>query len=268
MYIDSHVHAFTEKIAARAIAKLSDTASSYDDGMPYTDGTINGARRLLSECGVDYGILLPIATKPTQQRTINEWAIKHNHGSLVSCGTVHPYADNVAEELEFIKKSGLKGVKLHHDYQGVFAFDEKCSAVYEGCAELGLPVVMHIGFDPVSPHVHHATAHDVMEIRRRFPKLKIVSAHFGGMYEFEAFLHYFAGTDIYIDTAFIDGNIGFEVFEAIVKKHTPDRILFGSDLPWHRPDGEIKMIDALKITSEEKDRIFYKNAAELFGIEV
>ena len=70
MIIDTHVHAFTDSIAERAMAKLTETAEIE----PTTNGTASDMRRLLKECGIDYGVLLPVATKPTQQTNINNWA--------------------------------------------------------------------------------------------------------------------------------------------------------------------------------------------------
>ena len=43
MYIDSHIHAFADSIAERAVKKLEDTANI----KAYTDGTIKGADRLM-----------------------------------------------------------------------------------------------------------------------------------------------------------------------------------------------------------------------------
>ena len=47
-----------------------------------------------------------------------------------------------------------------------------------------------------------------------------------------------------------------------------DRILFGSDLPWSNPYDEIRMIDRMPISDSAKDKIFYKNAAELLKIDI
>lgn len=63
MYIDFHIHAYADEIADRAVKKLKDTASCE----AYTNGRIDDTRQKLKAWGVDYGVLLPVATKPTQQ---------------------------------------------------------------------------------------------------------------------------------------------------------------------------------------------------------
>ena len=70
MIIDTHIHAFTDKVAEIAIPKLAKTSGL----KPTTDGTVKSAVALLDEDSIDYGVVLPIATKPTQQTTINNWA--------------------------------------------------------------------------------------------------------------------------------------------------------------------------------------------------
>ena len=70
MIIDTHIHAFVDKVAEIAIPKLAKVSGLE----PTTDGTVNSAIDLLDKDGIDYGVVLPIATKPTQQQTINNWA--------------------------------------------------------------------------------------------------------------------------------------------------------------------------------------------------
>lgn len=265
MYIDSHIHAFADSIAERALNKLKETAKIE----PCTNGTIAGAQRLLEKCGIDYGVLLPVATKPTQQTTINNWAREEYKGRFISFGTVHPLAEDAADEIERVKCLGLKGIKLHNDYQGVFIFDESCRPVYKKCEELGLPIVFHMGHDPISPLIHHAMPYDLLELHESYPKLKIIGAHLGGIWAWESVYRYIAGVkNIWLDTAFTAGRIDGKLLYEIVKKHGADNILYGSDLPWSSPDDEKRMIAELPVSDEEKDKIYYKNIIELLGLDI
>ena len=54
--------------------------------------------------------------------------------------------------------------------------------------------------------------------------------------------------------------------EKIVEKHGTDKLLFGTDAPWHRADMEMRLISALKFSDEEFDKITWKNASKLLGI--
>ena len=98
MLIDFHVHCFNEKIAEKAISVLEERAGI----APYTRGLISQTTALFDKWGVDKGVLLPIATKPSQQKVINDWAAAQDGGRFISFGSVHPDAEDLTEELDRI----------------------------------------------------------------------------------------------------------------------------------------------------------------------
>ena len=106
MYIDFHIHAYADEIADRAVQKLKDTANCN----VYTNGRIDDTRQKLQEWGIDYGVLLPVATKPTQQTTINNWANEQNHGNIltvksftVSLNAYRPWGFTVLNYIRIIR---------------------------------------------------------------------------------------------------------------------------------------------------------------------
>lgn len=264
MKIDCHIHAFPDGIAERAMKKLSDTA-----GFPhYSLGTEEDTRQILTDCGIDIGVLLPIATKPSQQTSVNNWASQVNNGNILSFGTVHPENTEYLDELDRIKALGLKGVKIHPDYQGFFLFEERLIPFWKRCAELKLPVTIHMGYDPVSPENRHAMPQDLVFIHEKVPDVDIIAAHMGGMFCWEAVFRYICGDrHIWLDTAFTKGFLGPKLMKNLIEKHGAERVLFASDLPWHLPDMEMKMIENLSISDDDKEKIFWKNAVELLNIE-
>ena len=74
------------------------------------------------------------------------------------------------------------------------------------------------------------------------------------------------GTDIWFDLSFGYGTMPRCFALGILQKHTPDRLLFGSDIPWHRPSWELSLIDSLDLSENDKDKILYKNAMKLLDI--
>lgn len=263
MKIDCHVHAFPDAIAERAMNRLVKIAKQ----PAYSNGTVEDCRRVLRECGIDYGVVLPIATKPTQQQSINNWAKEIYKDNLISFGTIHPDNESFVEELDRIKELGLKGVKLHPDYQGFFLFEDRLLPFWKRCAELKLPVVIHMGFDPISPLTHRAAPQDLVYIHSKVPDVNIIAAHMGGMYAWEAVYHYLCGDrHIWLDTAFTEGNIDCEMMKRIIEKHGTDRILFASDLPWHSPSAEDGMMAELGLSEADLEKIYCKNAVELLRL--
>ena len=140
-YFDFHTHAFTDALAERAVSGLSETSGI----TPATDGTVAGLRGKMAENGIDRATLLPVATKPSQQTTINNWAAEIMGDGLYCCGTVHPDAEDAVQEAERIKSLGLCGVKFHSEYQKFAPDEERMFPVYEKIAELDLIAVFHGG---------------------------------------------------------------------------------------------------------------------------
>ena len=89
---DFHTHAFVDSLAERAMSQLADTS----DVVPCTDGTVKGLIRTMDKNNIRRAMLLPIATKPSQQRVINDWAASVMNDRLFCCGTVHPDAEDVS----------------------------------------------------------------------------------------------------------------------------------------------------------------------------
>jgi len=264
MYIDFHTHAYAEKIAKRTIDALVATAK-----MPsITDGTVSGLLNALDKNNVDKAVVLPIATKPTQHEVVNSWAKQIESDRIIPFGSVHPFGDDALEYLEKIKESGLKGIKLHPDYQG-FEFDDKrVYPVYEKCAQLGLIVIIHAGFDPVSPQKIHATPKMIANVLSDIQNLTLVAGHLGGMQQWDGVYDILAGNfeNLYLDTAFVHQFIKNELFEKIIKKNGAQKILLASDMPWENTKDEIDAVAKMNLSDEEKSLIYYKNAKRILNI--
>jgi len=63
-YFDFHTHAFVDSLAERAVGALAQTS----DIKPYTDGTVRGLIEALDKNEIEKALLLPVATKPAQQK--------------------------------------------------------------------------------------------------------------------------------------------------------------------------------------------------------
>ncbi|MGN1480890.1 amidohydrolase family protein [Porcipelethomonas sp.] len=266
MFIDFHTHAFSDKIVKKAMSSLEGTSGI----KPHTDGTVKGMLELMDKNGIDKSVLLPIATKPSQQTVVNNWAKEVMSDRIYPFGSVHPDAPDAEKEIERIKEMGLYGIKLHPDYQNFYTSDKKIYPILQKCSDLGLMVVFHAGYDPLSPDDLHSTPADYAAIHKDFPDLTMILAHLGGMYRWEQTERYLAGKDgrLFFDISFIAGEIGTSILSRIIKKHGADRILLASDCPWDNPVNEIKMIENLDIPAEDKEKIFFRNAAGLLNIKI
>lgn len=263
MLIDFHTHAFPDPIAARAVAGLSRACGGLQ---PQTDGTISSLKEEMEKEGVDISVVQSIATNPKQQTNVNNFAIAINDDPmLVAFGSVHPDAPNALEELERIKAAGLKGVKLHPEYQQFYADDERMKPIYQKISQLGLVTLFHAGDDYGFPPPYHGMPEHFQKAIKWFDS-PVVLAHWGGLGQSAGVLSKLCGQDIWFDLSF-----GFNVLtqasaQAIVDAQGPDRLLFGSDMPWHRPGWELRLLDTLDLSDTDREKICFRNAQMLLGI--
>lgn len=261
--IDFHTHAFPEKIAARAVSKLAYASGGLE---PQTDGTLAGLRAAMQKEGVDLSVVLAIATNPHQQTAVNDYALEMNKApDIVAFGSVHPDAPNALEELERLKEAGIKGIKFHPEYQGFYADDEKMKPIYRKISELVLITLFHTGEDYGFPPPYHATPDRMVNALRWFDS-PVVAAHWGGGGYCRQVLEQLCGQEIWFDLSFGYGAMPKFFNQAIIDKHGPDRLLFGSDMPWHRPSWELRLIDTLDISPNDREKILWKNAAKLLKL--
>ena len=263
-YIDFHVHAFSEKIAERSISALADTIQK----PPATDGTITDTKEKMKQWGVDGFVLMSIATKPSQHEVCNNWAASQRTDSVFPFGSVHPDGEDVFAELERIKALGLYGIKFHPDYQEFFVDEERMFPIYRKCGELGLPVTLHSGLDPVSPDFVHCTPRTAVKALEAAPDTTFILAHLGGFGMWDEVESVLAGNfgNLYLDTAITGSYTAEDQLYRIIKKHGADKILLASDCPWDTTDITIAKIKRLGLSAEEQRKIFSENAVKLLKL--
>lgn len=263
MLIDFHTHAFPDKIACAAMDKLSYASGGLK---PQTVGTLSSLKEEMERDGVDISVVQSIATNPHQQASVNNFAFEMNKdSSIVAFGSVHPDAPDALYELERIKDMGLKGVKFHPEYQEFYADDIKMKPIYRKISELGLITLFHAGHDYGFRPPFHGMPDNIIGALKWFDS-PVVAAHWGGVGCSPEVISKLCGLDIWFDLSFGYGAMPKSFAQEIIDKHTPDRLLFGSDMPWHRPSWEIRLIDTLDISDHDREKIYHKNAEKLLGL--
>ncbi len=263
MLIDFHTHCFPEKIAEKAISKLSYASGGM---IPMTDGTKAGLLSVMDREGVDISVVLNIATNATQQTSVNDFAASIRSNRIIAFGSVFPDSPDVLSELERIHDMGLLGVKLHPNYQGFSADDPKMRPIYQKIAALGLITVFHAGLDYGFPPPYGGMPDKLARALPWFEGAPVVAAHLGGIGCFEEVITHLCGKNIYLDTSFSYGQLPRYYAEKIVKTHGADKILFGTDTPWHTAAQEQRLIHTLHLSEEECKLIFSENAKRLLHL--
>lgn len=266
MIIDVHTHVFPDEIASRAVSKLGEAAGIE----PVTDGTLKMTLEMMDRAGVDRSVLVSVATKPSQSRSINKFLRSLESERFIPFGAVFPDPENeeypLLEETEYISNIGLHGIKLHPEYQGFYPDDERLFSFYELCSSLELPLLFHAGADIGFKPPYHGLPERFAKLAKSFPKLKVICAHFGGWCRWDEVEAELCGFEnVFFDTAFCADYLNKEAAERIINKKGADNIMLGSDIPWEDPKRSIEFIDSLRIKTDDKEAIFGKNAMRIIG---
>lgn len=266
MIIDFHTHAFPDKLAPRAIPVLAESSGL----TPYHDGTASELEKLMDKCGIDKSVVLSIATKPSQENSVNNFAISLlENPRLIPFGSVYPGSETWREQLEYLKDSGIKGIKLHPEYQG---FDLDCPdalAIYKYCGELSLAVLFHAGKDEAYTNPIHTGSERINRVCDLFPETTFVAAHLGGYDMWGDTANNLEYHDnLYLDCAMTRTSAVIDNSDAlrIVEKMGAEHILLGSDSPWESPRDSIEGVRSLGLSNEEQSLVFYRNAERILNI--
>ncbi|MDR3013330.1 MAG: amidohydrolase family protein [Chitinispirillales bacterium] len=261
--IDFHTHFFPADLAPRAIKKLIDNAAPAITMKNYTDGTVQGLMESMKKSGIDLSVTLGVATKPSQVSTINKGCAETEYPGIIQFGTLHPDLEDFEAEIDFLVGSGIKGVKMHPEYQDFYIDDKKYYPMYEKLASSGLIIVLHSGKDPGPFTNDHVLPPALRRVHADFPALKIVAAHMGGWKVWDEVFDVLAGIDIFFDTSAIYRLLPPEMFLQICRKHGCEKIVFGSDSPWYDQSESVEWMKRSGLSDAELEAVFEKNARGL-----
>lgn len=263
MVIDFHTHFYPDKVAAKAIAFCSEKIGFF------ADGTRAGLEESMRRSGIDLAVALPVVNTPANSASIHAWAVRENHSPILMLGGIHPDEPDPLKTLGAIAAAGLPGIKVHPEYQQ-FRFDEeRLFPVWEKCEKLGLIVVTHAGWDAMYEPPYHSDPESLAKFHRRFPGLRLVLAHLGGMAMWDAVEKYLADMEVYLDLAMVAREyITPEQLTRIIRAHGAEKILFGTDSPWYDQKKQLEFICSLPLSPSEQERIFFRNAAELLKLDL
>ncbi|MCR5825681.1 MAG: amidohydrolase family protein [Oscillospiraceae bacterium] len=284
MIVDIHTHTFPDKIAARTVDKLQALSHT----QPFTDGSTAALRASMAEAGVDCSVVQPVATNAQQVPRVNDASLALNERSgetgVLSFGCMHPDYDGWRDELSRLCAQGVRGIKLHPVYQGVYFDDPRYLRILDRCAELGLLVLIHAGRDVGLPDAaDFVSPARIASAVRQTDGVTLICAHMGGWRQWDEVARVLPETGVYLDTSFSLGAMtpngdGYyktkealsllddSAFLQLVRAFGTQRVLFGTDSPWGAQEESLRRFRALALTEEEKNAILGGNAERLLGL--
>ena len=260
-FIDFHCHIYPDAIAVKA----ADNVRQFYNGLgnPAIDGSVKTLLERGTLAGVSEFVVLPVAVQASRTRHINDFILEQveKQPRFYGYGTIHAGMEDLTGEVQHIMDKGLRGIKMHPDYQTFDIDDPRMFPVYEQI-QGEMPIVFHMG-DLRYDYSHPAKLRHVLEL---FPKLQVVAAHFGGYQMRDIAKEVLSDTKCLFDTSSSLMFMQPGEAEKLIRHYGADRFLFGSDYPMWDPVMELKRFLKLDLTDDEKEQIAWKTAAELLRV--
>jgi 2,3-dihydroxybenzoate decarboxylase len=207
-----------------------------------------------------------------------------------------------ADELErAVTQLGFKGACVHGHTNGEYLDQEKFLVFWERAEALRVPVYIH-PTDPPADRIPmygpypqllgaswgwlvetatHALRVVCAGVFDRFPKATVVLGHLGEMLPFilDRLDQGYTQVEVTIPlkkpmSAYVrenmmvstSGAFAPEALRCTIKALSADRVLFATDYPFVSTDDAVRSVEAVSLSTDEKEKIYWSNAASLLGI--
>ena len=252
--IDIHTHIYPQPVAQKAATAIEDFYELDGAGM---NGTVEMLRSRGKEAGISQFVVLPVAVLPDRTRHINDFILQQvkDYEDFIGFGTIHAEQPDVAGEAEYILRNGLRGIKMHPDFQHFTIDDPRLFPAYEAIAGK-IPVIFHMG-DARYDYSQPARLRHILEL---FPKLDAIGSHFGGYQMYEEAYELLKDTNCIFDISsslmFMDEGVA----EHYIGLYGAERMAYGTDYPLWDPVQEVERFMRLKLTEAQMEQIAWKTA--------
>ena len=257
--IDAHTHIFPEKIARKATHAIG---AFYD--LPMQDEGV--CQRLIQSgqsIGVSRYLVCSSATRPGQVASINDFISQacRAYPQFLGFGTLHPYMAGLEYELERMVGLGLRGVKLHPDFQQFHIDDEKAMEMYAAIDAAHLPILFHTG----DARYDFSEPERLCRVLDRFPDLTCIAAHFGGYSAWDHVYSYPKSPRLFFDTSSSLFKLPHEKALGLIDHFGAAQFFFGTDFPMWDHAAEYQRFLQLGLDDASRDAILFQNFERVFG---
>ena len=188
------------------------------------------------------------------------WQFMQEHPELIKGYVyVNPRHKNALDVLKKgIEEQGMSGLKM---WVATHADDPLNYPLFEKMIEYNKPILFHAFVKAVGQLEFETTSYHIGRLAERYPEAKIIMAHLGGE-PYHAIRNVAKYKNVWIDHS--GTLVGSNDLQHTIDLVGVDRVLFGSDMPITYAGAYGQVLEA-KISEEDKQKIFWKNTAQLFG---
>lgn len=259
--IDFHAHCYPDDVWPKVNAAITKTYGKSAENA----GTVDGLISSMESAGINLSVVQPVANQAKHVGGVNKWveSIRHKHGNLLFFAAIHPAVEDPYQVVCDLAAKGFKGVKMQPNAGRYYPNSNRCFEIYRALEENNMVLLTHAG-DELKPYTPlYAHPKYFREVFKSFPDLVVVLAHLGG-YNTWGDLEYVLGYDnVYYDTA-MSCEIGEEKFLGLVEEIGVDRVIFGTDYPWYKPEKAVGYTK--RILGGDAEKVLSLNAMKLLGI--
>ena len=181
------------------------------------------------------------------------------------------------EVLDKVQDHGAKGIKIVPSEQQFSPVDRRVWPIYEAAQEIDVPILADSGKFPGGPEFGEPLLYE--KVMDMFPRLRLILAHLGrGLYEQTLHLARAFPTVCFDCSDVVTRGKGEGLVDApdalsdtefisLIRDVGTERVIFGSDYPFLRPEWGIRRILNLDMTEQEKRAILGQNAVRILGLK-
>ena len=176
----------------------------------------------------------------------------------MACPNPHlPGDEYEAEVRRCVEELGFVALKLHPFGHATNPLGKHGSRVFELANRLSLPLMVHTGAG-----LPWAAPSLLRPMAGRYPDLKIVAAHAGGMLAAEAALLAESCPNVDLECSWVGGHL----IRNWVRRLGAQRIMFGSDHADNAPT-ELSKYRSIGLTADELDWVLGRTAESVFALK-
>ncbi len=236
----------------------------------------------MEENKVDYALVLSSYKvnehRPSTRQVVEAIKGRDNLGVVSGISYLHYNHRDLREISEYLEAGLIKGLKFYPGYEPFYPNNERLKVMYEMAIEYDVPVMFHSG-DTYAPtgKVKYSHPLQIDDLAVDYPDLKIVICHVGNPWIKDCMEVVYKNKNVYADISGLVLGDFSEKFERYMKKEIeemityagdPKYLLYGTDWPISNMKSYLKFMDQLELADDKKERILWKNTAELFKIDV
>lgn len=286
MLIDFHIHVSRSEHERPWVMEFIESQYQGGDLWAFINRVLTPTtiRPFLQENGIDWAVALaedcPMTTGVTPHDFVADLCARANalpdpaagpRGRLLPFASLNPYIVNdLSAELErLVKEYGFRGLKAYPVYQHHYMNDPRLYPLYAKAQELGLPMLVHTGSSVFKgARIKYGDPLHLDDVAIDFPMLTILMAHSGRPFWYEqAFWMARQHKNVYMEVSGLPGKKLLEYFPEL--ERVADKVVYGSDWPGNPYlRRNVDAILELPLKDAVKEKILWKNAARILGVEV